>query len=171
MARASMPWCSRSRLALQAILAIAVILGPSARPAIAQDQPHSVGEFAAGALLFPDDSLATEPFLGGAARFYLSPRVSLGPEVAYIDGENHRHLMVTGNVTFDLVASGSGGARPVTPFVVIGGGLFRTRETFPNREAFASAQGPFTAGGGVRASIGNSLLVGAEARIRSALEV
>jgi hypothetical protein len=137
---------------------------PLARPAEAQERPSPVGEFAAGALLFPDDSVVREGFVGGTVRFYLLPRISVGPEIAYIQGENHSHLMLTGNLTVDLVRPVNGEPRAVTPFVVVGGGLFRTRELFPN-EVFTSSEGAFTAGGGVRALIGKHVIVGAEARI------
>lgn len=115
--------------------------------------------------MFADDGIVTEGLVGGAARFYILPRMSLGPEIAYIQGENHSHLMLTGNVTFDLVRPVNGEARPVTPFVVVGGGLFRTREQFPNNQVFASTEGAFTAGGGVRGLVGKHLILGAEARI------
>ena len=115
-------------------------------------------------LLFPDDGTVTEGFAGGAARFYVLPRISVGPEIAFIQGERHSHLMLTGNVTFDLRRPVNGDQRPVTPFAVVGGGLFRTRELFPN-EVFTSTDGAFTAGGGVRVLAGKHVFLGAEARI------
>ncbi len=148
-----------------AMMAISFMAAPMARPAAAQQRPAPVGEFAAGALLFADDGVVTEGFVGGAGRFYVLPRMSVGPEIAYIQGANHSHLMLTGNVTFDLVRPVNGQPRPITPFVVVGGGLFRTREPFPNNEVFTSSEGAFTAGGGVRALVGKYLFVGAEARV------
>jgi hypothetical protein len=147
-----------------AALAIAMLALP-ARPVPAQERPGPMGEVAAGALLFADDGVVTEGFVGGVARFYVLPRISAGPEIAYIRGENHSHLMLTGNVTFDLVRPLNSEPRPVTPFAVVGGGLFRTRELFPNNEVFTSSEGAFTAGGGVRALVGKYMIVGAEARI------
>jgi hypothetical protein len=73
--------------------------------------------------------------------------------------------MLTGNVTFDLVRQLNGKPRSITPFAVVGGGLFQTRESFPNNQIFTSTEGSFTAGGGVRAFAGNRVIVGAEARI------
>jgi hypothetical protein len=151
---------SRSRIL--AIIAIALIGIPP--PAAAQERPAPAGELAAGALLFPDDAVVTERFVGGAARVYVLPRISVGPEIAFIRGWNHSHLMITGNVTFDLLRAVNGKPRSVTPFAVAGGGLFRTRERFPN-EIFTSTDGAFTAGGGVRALVGRFVIVGAEARI------
>jgi hypothetical protein len=148
------------------IAAVVILVVPAMHTvAWAQERPQPAAELAAGALLFADDGVVTEPFAGGTVRFYLLPRVSIGPEVAYISGEGHSHLMLTGNVVFDVLAPAGGTPRPITPFVVVGGGLFRTREQFPFGETYTSSDGAFTAGGGVRALIGRQVLVGAEARI------
>jgi hypothetical protein len=148
-------------LTVLAIVAIALMGPPTAT---AQQRPAPVAEFAAGALLFADDGVPTEGFAGGTARVYVLPRISIGPEIAYIKGEHHSHWMLTGNVTFDLLRPVNGQPRPVTPFVVVGGGLFFTRESFPN-EVFTSSDPAFTAGGGVRALVGRRIFIGAEARI------
>ena len=126
-----------------------------------------VAEIAGGALLFADDGVVTEGFVGGAGRFYLSPRVSVGPEIAFISGENHSHLMLTGNVTFDFLGPINGQPRAVTPFAVVGGGLFRTSEQFPFAAVTTStsSEGAFTAGGGVRGLVGKRAVAGVEARI------
>lgn len=152
-------------LATLSIIAIALMAVPLARPAAAQERPGPVGEFAAGALLFADDGVVREGFVGGAARLYVLPRVSVGPEIAYIQGENHSHLMLTGNVTFDLVRPVNRQPRQITPLAVVGVGLFRTREPFPDNEVFTSNEGAFTAGGGVRALVGKYVIIGAEMRI------
>jgi hypothetical protein len=146
------------------LLSIVFTAALDTRPAAAQNRPRPVGEFAAGALVFADDGLVSEALVGGTARFYASPRISVGPEIAYIRGDSHSHLMLTGNLTFDLIGPSGDEPRPITPFVVAGGGLFRTRHTFP-KEIFTSTEGAFTAGGGVRARVGKSVFVGAEARI------
>jgi hypothetical protein len=146
------------------MVAAGVMVVALSRAASGQGRPAPVAELALGSLMFADDGVVSEGFGGGAGRLYVSPRIGVGPEVAYIRGRNHSHLMITGNVTFDLVAPVNGEPRRVTPFAVLGGGIFRTRETFPN-EIFTSSDGAFTAGGGVRALIGSRLLVGAETRI------
>ncbi|MBA2305690.1 MAG: hypothetical protein H0W08_24075 [Acidobacteria bacterium] len=146
--------------------------GLLARPASAQERPAPVAELAAGALLFPDDGITVkEGLVGGTARFYVSPRLSVGPEVAYVRGDDHAHLMLTGNLTFDFLGPVNGQPRPVTPFVVVGAGLFRTREEFPGTADFTSSEGAFTAGGGVRAHVGTRMILGAEARIGWELHV
>jgi hypothetical protein len=102
--------------------------------ASAQERPAPVVEVAAGALLFGPYGVVTEGFLGGTARVYVLSPVSIGPEVAYIAGENHSHLMVTGNVTFDFVRPIGREPRRVTPFAVFGVGLFQTREVSESRD-------------------------------------
>lgn len=150
---------------VHSIIVSALILCPAlAHPAVAEERPAAAGEFAAGAILFADDGVVSEGFVGGAARFYLRPRISVGPEITFVSGNNHSHLMLTGNVTFDLLGPPRGAPPPVTPFVVVGGGFFQTRESFPSG-TFTSADGAFTAGGGVRALAGRRLIVGAEARV------
>lgn len=156
----------KRQTAVRTILLIVLFAGPLARHAAAQerrDVGSGAAEFSAGTLIFADDGGVSEGFAGGAGRFYVSPRISIGPEISYISGGNHSHLMLTGNVTFDLLPGGS--TSRVTPFAVVGGGLFRTTESFPNNETFSHNEGAFTAGGGVRALVGDRLILGAEARV------
>ena len=135
-----------------------------ARPAAAQEQPRLVVEVEAGWLGFADDGIVSESMVGGTARWYVSRRISLGPEVIYADGRNHSHLIVTGNVTYDLLAPNDRRSRRITPFVVAGGGLFQTRETRFNGD-FTSTEGAFTAGGGVRALAGDRVTIGLDTRV------
>jgi hypothetical protein len=108
---------------------------------------------------FPDEGIVSETLIGGAVRWNVRPRLSIGPEVVYLQGENHTHLVVTGNVVFDFMPD-----QPVQPFLVAGGGMFQTREEFFD-DAFTSREGAFTAGGGVRVRAGDRVSVGIEARM------
>jgi hypothetical protein len=148
-----------SRLILCVVAAIAM----TARP-LAQDRPAPVVELAAGWLSFPDDGIVREGLVGGAARWYVSPRIGIGPEISYVSGRNHRHVIATGNLTWDVLSPSSSALRPVTPFLVAGGGLYQTREQFPVGP-YTSGEGAFTAGGGVRVRAGNRVTVGVDARI------
>ena len=113
---------------------------------------------------FADDGIVSESLVGGAGRWYVSPRIGIGPEVVYVNGSNHSHLIVTGNITYDLLSPTNGRPRRVTPFLVAGGGLFQTRETFPSGD-FTSTEGAFTAGGGVRASASDRVTIGIDTRV------
>lgn len=162
-----MPWLTNAsifHLVKVAVGGFALLAAPMADLAAAQDRPGLAVELAAGWVGFADDGIVSESLIGGAARFYLRPRISVGPEVASIHGQNHSHLMVTGNVTCDLLSLANGRPRQVIPFVVAGGGLFQTREHFFNG-TFTSSEGAFTAGGGVRGHVGDRVIIGVEARI------
>jgi outer membrane protein with beta-barrel domain len=160
-----LPNASNVRPLMKVVMGTVALLGASmAAPAIAQDRPGPAVEIAAGWVGFADDGIVSESLLGGGARLYLLPRISVGPEIAYIRGKNHSHLMVTGNVQCDLLAPTAGRPRRVNPFVTAGGGLFQTREHFFN-ETFTSSEGAFTAGGGVSALVGDRVTIGVEARV------
>jgi hypothetical protein len=145
-----------------AIAALALLVEPMAGPAMAQHRRGPALEFSAGWVGFADDGIANERLVGGAARLYVRPQLSVGPEVVYIDADNHNHLTVTGNVTWDVVSPMNTGR--LTPFLVAGAGLFRTRESFFSG-TFTSSEGAFTAGGGVRAPISDRVTVGIDARV------
>ena len=128
-------------------------------PATAQDRPAPAVEVAVGWVGFADDGIVSETLVGGAGRWYLSRRIAIGPEIGYIGGQNHSHMVLTGNLTFDFLPN-----RAVTPFVVVGGGLFQTRESFPSG-GITSNEGAFTLGGGVRISAGDRVTIGLDTRI------
>lgn len=155
---------------LAAIVAV-LIVPPLAVAVDAQERPAPVAKLAVGALWFADDGIPKEDFRGGAVRAYLTPRLSVGPEISFVSGHNHSHLILTGNVTFDVIGPRSGRPRAVTPFVTAGAGLYRTTESFPFERTFTSSEGTFTAGGGVRIRVARRVLVGAEARIGWELHV
>jgi hypothetical protein len=124
-------------------------------------RPAAALEFTAGYAGFVDDSTVDSGMVGGAGRFYLTPRISVGPEVQYMPGPDaDRSLIVTGNVTFDVLPPGN----RVTPFLVAGAGLFRHTEDFDGR-SFSSSEGAFTAGGGVRAWLNDRVYVASELRV------
>lgn len=144
-------------------VAFCLLALPMSTVVAAQNRPRPAVEVAAGWVGFADDGIVSEGLIGGAARFYLLPRVSIGPELVYIGGTGHNHLIVTGNVTWDLFASSGGRAYRTTPFLVVGGGLFQTRESLFTG-SFTSSEGAFTAGGGVRTAISDRVTAGIEAR-------
>ena len=147
-----------------AVGVVVLLVAPMAHLAMAQNRPGPAAELEAGWVGFADDGVVSESLVGGALRLYLRPRLSVGPEVVYLHGDNHSHLMVTGNVTWELLAPTNGRPPSITPFFVLGGGIFQTRETF-SAGAFTSREGAFTAGGGVRAVVGDRVTIGADARI------
>jgi opacity protein-like surface antigen len=149
------------RAALLAALLLAPFLTAAAS---AQERPSPTLDLSAGWVGFGDDGIVSEGMIGAAGRFYLTPRLAVGPELLYIGGDNHSHLVLTGNLTFDFIAPKAGRAPAVTPFLVAGGGMFQTRESFA-RADFTHTEGAFTAGGGVRAAVSNRVTVGVDARL------
>jgi hypothetical protein len=132
-----------------------------AATATAQDRNGGAAEGMVGYAGFTDESTISHTVFGGAAKWYLLPRVAVGPEIVYMIGpRDDRDLVVTGNVTFDFRPE----PRVVTPFFVAGGGLFRHSDRFGGR-TFSSTEGSFTGGGGVRVPLGGRLYLAPELRI------
>ncbi len=124
-------------------------------------KPTPAVEITGGYAGFVDDATISHRVMGGALRFHLSPRVSVGPELQYMIGPGtDRDLILTGNITFDLLPP----SRKVTPFLVAGGGLFHHSDSFGGR-TFSSSEGAFTAGGGVRAWVTDRVYVASEFRL------
>jgi hypothetical protein len=140
------------------LAALVTGLSPSA---FAQGQRAAAVEGFAGYAGFVDDYMIPHAAFGGAARWYLLPRVAVGPELVYMIGPGEdRDRVLTGNVTFDFLA----GPRAATPFLVAGGGIFSHTSKFGDLSV-TSAEGSFTAGGGVRIAVGDRLYVAPEFRI------
>jgi hypothetical protein len=138
------------------LASIAVILALLAAEGSAQDlkaRPAPAVEFLAGYAGFADDATIDHAIVGTAARVYLTPRLAAGPEFVYMWGPNwDRDLFLTGNLTFDVLSPRDGRPRPVTPFLIAGGGFSQHSDRF-GPFSFTSYEGAFTGGGGVRAWI------------------
>ncbi len=148
-----------------AVVAAFLVFGPAlATGTFAQERPSPALDVSAGWVGFADDGIVGEGMVGGAGRFYLSPRVAVGPELLYISGENHSHTVLTGNLTFDFIAPTAGRPPRVTPFLVVGGGMFQTHESFFGDDV-THTEGAYTAGGGLRAAVGDRVTVGVDARM------
>jgi hypothetical protein len=148
-------------------------VGPAA--ALAQeartfDDRRTGVEAHAGSTGFIDEELFAQDhaIVGGAVRFGISPRVTLGPEVSYMVGPgSDRDLFVTGNLWFDVVRPRRHGFT-VTPFLVIGAGLMRHSETFGgpvHYDEFSCIGVALTGGGGVRFRLANRWYVAPEVRL------
>ena len=156
--------CALNRVRLTGLFVLPFLFLVLAGPAAAQSadlRPSPAVEFTGGYAGFVDDATIDHGVIGGAMRFHLSPRISVGPEVQYMIGPgSDRDLILAGNLTFEVLRPGT----KVTPFLVAGGGLFRHRNSFGGR-SFSSSEGAFTAGGGVRAWVSDRVYVAGEARL------
>jgi hypothetical protein len=75
-----------------------------------------------------------------------------------------RDLFLTGNVAFDFIGPRPDGRAPIVPYVLAGAGLFRHYDRFLDR-SFASSEGAFTGGGGVRIAVGRRAYIAPEFRV------
>ena len=120
----------------------------TATPAAAA--PRVVADGALGWAGFGDEGIIHHTLIGAAWRGYVTRRISLGPEVQFMSGPgSDRDLILTGNVMVDLLAPTASRPRRTTPFVVLGGGLFRHTQRFLTGTS-ASTEGAFTLGAGMR---------------------
>ena len=127
--------------------------------------PAPAVEVTVGHAGFVDDALIGHGVVGGQARWALTPRLSVGPEITYMVGPgSDRDLFVTGNVTWDLVSRGAPRPGLVVPYVTGGAGLYRHSDRF-GPMSFSSNEGTFTGGGGARVWVTKRVYVGAEARL------
>jgi len=141
------------------VVLVLVCVGPHVH---AQERPAPAVDLTAAWIGFADDGVVSEPGFGGALRWYVSPRIAIGPELLYIRGDSHSHLALTGNLTWDVLPQAT--HPKATPFLVAGAGMFQTHEEFFD-DAVTSTEGAFTAGGGIRSRVANRISVGVDARI------
>lgn len=153
----------RKKLAVVA----AVLLVPST-PAVVSAASQSAApevEAFAGWAGFVDDATIHHTAAGAAARFYVTPRLGIGPEFAYMWGpDDDRDVLLTGNLTFDVFPMRGPEARSVSPFFVVGGGWYQYRDTLPTG-AFTASDPAFTAGGGIRAWMNDRICVAGDVRV------
>jgi hypothetical protein len=147
-----------------AALVVAAACGGLTGVAEAQALGAVVVEATGGRADFIDDGPLVHAIGGGSARWHLTPRLAIGPEVIYMVGPgSDRDLFVTGNVTYDFVGPRRAGRDRVVPYVVAGAGFFRHTSRFGPR-GFATTEGAFTGGGGARVWVSDRVYVGGEAR-------
>jgi hypothetical protein len=138
------------RLHIGRILALVLIV---AAPAAAQERPPASVEFLAGHSGFADDATIEHSVVGVAGRVYVTPRISVGPEITYMKGPNtDRDWFFLGNLVWDIRHPRAGRPPPVSPFLIAGGG-FSTHSMRFASGTFTSSEGAFAAGGGTRVHI------------------
>jgi hypothetical protein len=140
-----------------------------AAPALCQSpgdfRPTPAVELFAGHAGFADDATIGHSVFGVGARFYVTPRIGLGPELVYMRGPgSDRDVFLTGNLTFDLLSPRQGHPRRVSPFLVAGGGFFRNTNRYGTLD-FSYVEGAFTAGGGARVWINDRVYAVGDFRI------
>jgi hypothetical protein len=81
-----------------------------------------------------------------------------------IGPDSDRDLILTGNLVVDVLAPTADRPRRTTPYVVVGGGLFRHSDRFQSG-TFTSTEGAFTAGVGVRGWTSDRVFLALDARL------
>jgi len=139
-------------------------------PVCAQDKPAPIIEAVVGQSGFIDEAWDYFTTIGGGVRVYVTPRLAIGPEVAYMTGEfDASNLTVTGNITFDLMHDD--GVRRVVPYLAAGGGYLRQKTIVgsgPGSAAlrpFTSSEGTVSGGLGVRIVLGSRVFIAPEFRL------
>jgi hypothetical protein len=147
------------------IVRVALVIGALTvcAPASARAQDRGwIADVSIGWAGFVDDATKNYLLLGGSVRRFVSPRISIGPELVVMsNGDEVRDLnvLLTGNVVFDVSP-----ASRVSPFAVGGGGIFWGRDQV-NNGPYWSSDPAFTAGGGLRATVSDSIVAAIEYRI------
>ena len=154
-------------------LTIAAALSGIGQPVLAQEKPAPIVEAFVGRSGFIDEVWDYFRTVGGGARLFVTPRVAIGPEVAYLSGQGDAieasNLTITANVTFDLVRDD--GRRRIVPYLAAGGGYIRQRTLVgggPGSTAlvpFTSSEPTLSAGVGARIALGSHLFVAPEFRL------
>jgi hypothetical protein len=153
-------------------LSIATMLCAPAHIAFAQEKPAPILEGVIGRSGFIDEVWDYFTTIGGGARWFVGPRLAIGPEVVYLTGEfdslKASHISVTGNVTFDFLRDSN--ERSVVPYVVAAGGYLRQKTLVgrgpgtPGLQPFTSSEGTVSAGLGARVALGSRVFVAPEFR-------
>ena len=154
-------------------LTLVVMLLAGEHPLLAQDKPPVIIEAAVGWSGFIDEVWDHFPTVGGGARFFVTPRVAIGPEVTYLTGAGDSldasHLTVTGNLTFDFVRETAG--RRVVPYLAVGGGFIRQRTLVGSGpgsttlQPYTTSEGTVSGGAGVRFALGPRAFIAPEFRL------
>ena len=151
-------------------LIITSTLSGVGQPVFAQDKPAAIVEAVVGQSGFIDEAWDYFGTIGGGLRVFVTPRLAIGPEVAYLSGElDASNLTVTANMTFDIVPDD--GRRRVVPYLVAGGGYLRQKTLVgggPGSTAlvpFTSSEGTMSAGVGARIALGSHMFVAPEFRL------
>ena len=151
-------------------LIIAAMLSGVGQPVFAQDKPAPIVEAVVGQSGFIDEAWDYFGTIGGGVRVFVTPRLAIGPEVAYLSGEfDASNLTVTANMTFDIVRrrwqtesrTVSRSGRRLPPAEDPG----RRRTGSTALVPFTSSEGTMSAGVGARIALGSHLFVAPEFRL------
>ena len=121
----------------------------------------TAGEASVGYAAFLDDGAIDHGGVAGAMRVHLTPRISVGPEAAFLAGPGRdRDVLVLGNVTLDIRRPAIGVPRRVEPYLLVGAGLL----AHSSGRGFAVGR-VVALGGGARVWLGRRVYWSADVRM------
>jgi opacity protein-like surface antigen len=124
----------------------------------------TAGEFSGGYTAFFDDGVIDHGGVGGSARVYVAPRLSVGPELVYMIGPgNDRDVLLLANLTVDLRRPRLGLVGRVEPYLVAGAGLLRHSNSFGGYSSSGSSVA-YSWGGGARVWVARRIYVASDIR-------
>jgi len=154
-------------------ICIAAVVCGAARTGSAQEKRAPILEVVVGRSGFIDEAWDYFTTIGVGMRWFVTPRLAVGPEVAYLNGESDAleasSLTVTLNLTFDFFRDD--GDRRVAPYLVAAGGYLRQRTLVgrgpgaPGLVPFISSEGTASAGFGARIALGSRFFIAPEFRL------
>ena len=110
----------------------------------------TAGEVSVGFTAFLDDGVINHGGVGGSARIYVTPRLSVGPELVYMIGPgNDRDVLLFANLTVDLRRPRLGLVGRVEPYLVVGAGVLSHSNSFGGYSSSGSSVA-YSWGGGAR---------------------
>jgi hypothetical protein len=128
--------------------------------AAAQEPPRPSIEFASGYAGFVDESPVNHFTLGGGWRWHATRRLSLGPEIVYMQGPHaDRDLFLTARLVLDSMP-----AARASLYFVADGGIMLHRDGFLQGTGWYK-EGAGSFGGGVRIDVTDRVYVAPEVRI------
>lgn len=152
---------------------ITAILCGAADQAVAQEEPAPIAEVVVGRSGFIDEAWDYFTTIGGGVRFFVRPRIAIGPEIAYLSGNSSdleaSSVSITGVLTFDVVRDD--GTQRVVPYIVASAGYLRQRPLLgrgpglPGLAPFVSTEGTVSGGVGARIALGSRWFVAPEFRL------
>jgi opacity protein-like surface antigen len=158
---------------IRTLLAVVGTICGVAQPALAQGRPAPIVETVVGRSGFIDEAWDYFTTLGGGTRVFVTPRLAIGPEVAYMSGEfdslDASNLTITGDITFDFVHDDD--LRHVVPYVAAGAGYLRQKTLVGSgpgstaRVPFTSSEATFSAGVGARIALSSLVFIAPEFRL------
>jgi hypothetical protein len=144
---------------------LGVLMMAGAASVAAQDRPAPIVEGVTGYAGFVDEEWIDRTMIGAGARVFVTPRIAIGPEYAYLRGARDEHdWTLTGNATIDVLVERGPARRPVIPYVAVGAGYLRQTNQV-GTGPFTSAEGTVSGGLGARIALGPRFFISPEFRM------